>query len=160
MWSGCFWKRIFKEAVVSLWESVLGAAARPGTPESWEQFPLIVFHGCADITLPLSVSTDVGAVLPLLVHHQQEDHLTLDLPFLITKKILLVLWLHPQLVVSNVRVFVSCSVFSKAFHFIETAFLWDLHVTDSSLWWMVLSGSFTTKLLSEISNCFVWLVWN
>lgn len=25
------------------------------------------FHGCADITLPLSLSTDLGAVLPLLI---------------------------------------------------------------------------------------------
>lgn len=157
---GVFWKQIFKDAVVSLWESVLGAAGRTGTPEIWEWFPLIVFHGCADITLPLSVGTDLGAVLPPSGHQQRQEHLTLKLSLLIknklriqTKEILLVLWQHPCLS-NSAEVFVSYSVVSKAWKFLRTSCNKLFHLMIFGL-----VGHFYKRAfdLFEIRHCFVWL---
>lgn len=130
MWSGCFFKADLQRGCsqsvgICSWSRWQNRHSRKLRVVSSDCFSWM----CRYHTLPLSVSTDLGAVLPPSGHQQQQEHLTLKLSFLITnklriqtKEIFLVLWLHPchlhSLVCLSIypEAFVSCcSVVSKAF---------------------------------------------
>jgi len=127
MWPGCFLQRGCSHSVgICSWSRWKNRPSRKLRVASSDCFSWM----CRYHTLPLSVSTDLGAVLPPSHHQQWQEHLTLKLSFLITnklriqtKEILLVLLLHPFHSHSLFCVsiypdgFVSCGVLSKAFLF-------------------------------------------